>query len=108
MRLHTCGLSRTSLKTTPLRLSNLRAPGKIGNVFAVEGFTDELAAAAGMDALEFRKRGLADERAHAVLDRAAQMISWKPRPSHSFAVSAGNPDLAFGRGIAYVRYKQAE
>ena len=35
------------LKETPLRLSNLRAPGKIANVFAVESFTDELAAAAG-------------------------------------------------------------
>ena len=37
------------LKETPLRLSNLRAPGKIANVFAVESFTDELAAAAGVD-----------------------------------------------------------
>ena len=31
------------LTTTPLRPSNLRAPGKIGNVFAVESFFDELA-----------------------------------------------------------------
>ena len=38
------------IKDTPLQLSNLRAPGKIANVFAVEGFTDELAAAAGVDA----------------------------------------------------------
>src|SRR5262249_59700377 len=37
------------LKETPLRLSNLRAPGKIANVFAVESFTDELAAAAGVE-----------------------------------------------------------
>ena len=35
------------MKDTPLQLSNLRAPGKIANVFAVEGFTDELAAEAG-------------------------------------------------------------
>jgi nicotinate dehydrogenase subunit B len=90
-----------NLKTTPLRLSNLRAPGKIGNVFAVEGFTDELAAAAGVDALEFRKRGLSDPRAHAVLDRAAQMVGWKPRRSP-------NPSGGIGRGIAYARYKQAE
>ena len=33
-------------KETPLMTSNLRAPGKIANVFAVEGFTDEIAAAA--------------------------------------------------------------
>ena len=41
------------LATTPLRVSNLRAPGKIGNVFAVESFFDELAAAAGADPLAF-------------------------------------------------------
>jgi len=40
------------LKGTPLRPSNLRAPGKVANVFAVESFTDELAAAAGVDAVE--------------------------------------------------------
>jgi len=102
-----------NLKTTPLRLSNLRAPGKIGNVFAVEGFTDELAAAAGVDALEFRKRDLSDPRAHAVLDRAAQMIGWQSRRSpavHAFTGNSHSPELyiAVGRGIAYMRYKQAE
>ena len=35
------------LKDAPLRPSNIRAPGKIANSFAVESFTDELAAAAG-------------------------------------------------------------
>src|SRR5262249_16864186 len=40
------------LKSTPLRPSNLRAPGKPGNVFGVESFIDELAAAANRDSLE--------------------------------------------------------
>ena len=44
------------LKSTPLRPSNLRAPGKLGNVFGVESFMDELAAAASRDPLEFRDR----------------------------------------------------
>jgi nicotinate dehydrogenase subunit B len=88
-------------KETPLRISNLRAPGKIANVFAVESFTDELAAAAGVDAVDFRRRGLNDPRALAVLERAASMINWKPRPSP-------NPQPGAGRGIAYMRYKQAE
>ena len=35
------------LKDAPLRPSNIRAPGKIANCFAVESFTDELAVAAG-------------------------------------------------------------
>jgi hypothetical protein len=42
------------IKDAPLRPSNLRAPGKIANGFAVESFTDELAAVARRDALDFR------------------------------------------------------
>ena len=95
-----------NLKDTPLRLSNLRAPGKIANVFAVEGFTDELAAAFGMDAVEYRRRGLTDPRALAVLDRAAAMIGWQTRPSPNPQAAQGN--FRVGRGIAYMRYKQAE
>jgi CO/xanthine dehydrogenase Mo-binding subunit len=94
------------LKDTPLRLSNLRAPGKIANVFAVESFTDELAHAAGLDALAFRLKGLTDPRAVAVLRRATDMIGWKPRPSPNPVAAEGK--VRTGRGLAYVRYKQAE
>src|SRR5579862_1101031 len=65
------------LKSTPLRPSNLRAPGKIANVFAAESFTDELAAAAGADPIEFRLQGLTDARAIEVIKRAAEMIGWE-------------------------------
>jgi nicotinate dehydrogenase subunit B len=92
------------LATTPLRVSNLRAPGKIGNVLAVESFFDELAAAAGADPLEYRLRLLADARGREVLERVGEMKGWRPRPSP--------PDRSGerlnGRGIAYVHYKQAE
>jgi nicotinate dehydrogenase subunit B len=94
------------LKSTPLRLSNLRAPGKIANVFAVESFADELAAAAGMDSVAFRLRGLTDPRAVDVLKRAAGMMDWQTRLSPN--PNAAEGDLLVGRGIAYVRYKQAE
>ena len=94
------------LKDTPLPLSNLRAPGKIGNVFSVESFVDEMAVAAGMDAAAFRRRGLKDPRALAVIDRATAMIGWKSRPSPNPSATEGN--LQTGRGIAYMRYKQAE
>jgi nicotinate dehydrogenase subunit B len=95
-----------TLKDTPLRLSNLRAPGKIGNVFAVESFTDELAAAIEMDALEFRLRGLSDGRAIEVLKKATEMIGWQKRPSPN-RENAGT-GLWLGRGVSYVHYKQAE
>jgi nicotinate dehydrogenase subunit B len=98
------------IKQTPLRISNLRAPGKIANVFAVESFTDELAAAAGMDPVAFRLRGLRergnDARALAVVERAAQMVGWESRPSPNRKAAQGG--FLVGRGFAYMRYKQAE
>jgi len=94
------------VKDAPLQLSNLRAPGKIANVFAVESFTDELAAAAGADPVAFRLARLTDPRAMAAITRAAQAFGWQARPS-------GNPQARqggtlTGRGIAYMRYKQSE
>jgi len=94
------------LKDTPLRLSNLRAPGKIANIFAVESFADELAAAAGMDPVAFRLRGLSDPRAVEVLKRATAMMDWQTRPSPNPRAAEG--DVLVGRGMAYMRYKQAE
>src|SRR5262252_9912284 len=94
------------IKDTPLQLSNLRAPGKIANVFAVEGFTDELAVAANVDAVAFRRAQLADPRALEVINRTAERFGWDTRPSPRRSASKGEP--LTGRGIAYMRYKQAE
>jgi CO/xanthine dehydrogenase Mo-binding subunit len=88
------------LKDAPLRPSNLRAPGKIANGFAVESFTDELAAAARRDALEFRLAGLADPRGIEVVKRAAALVGWRARPSPGPG--------GVGRGIAYLHYKNNE
>ena len=93
------------LKDAPLRPSNIRAPGKIANSLAVEGFVDELAAAAGLDALEMRLRSLADPRGVEVLKRAAAMMNWQARPSPAPAATGA---IARGRGIAYAHYKQQE
>jgi nicotinate dehydrogenase subunit B len=94
------------LKSTPLRPSNLRAPGKPGNSFAVESFIDELAAAAKTDPLEFRLRHLKDEKGVAILKRAAERMDWQSRPSPR--PTAPNDTVATGRGIAYVHYKHEE
>jgi CO/xanthine dehydrogenase Mo-binding subunit len=93
------------MKETPLQLSNLRAPGKIANVFAVESFTDELAAAARIDPVAFRLQRLTDPRAVEVITRTAGAFGWTTRPSPN---PAGRGDRLIGRGIAYMRYKQAE
>jgi CO/xanthine dehydrogenase Mo-binding subunit len=95
-------------KDTPLRISNLRAPGKIANSFAVESFTDELASAAAIDPVAFRLRGLTDPRAIEVIKRAADMIGWQARPSPSPGATTAQGNLLTGRGFSYVRYKQAE
>ena len=94
------------IKDTPLQLSNLRAPGKIANVFAVEGFTDELAAAAGVDAIQFRLKRLSDPRGIDAITRTAAAFKWDTRPSPNPRARQGN--LRIGRGIAYMRYKQME
>ncbi len=93
------------LRDTPLNPSNLRAPGKPANIFAVEGFTDEIAALLKIDALEFRTSRLRDPRALAVLERASSVFDWKRRPSPN---PEPHGEWATGRGLAYVRYKMAE
>jgi len=90
------------LKDAPLRPSNIRAPGKIANIFAVESFTDELAHAARRDPLEFRLAQLSDPRGIEVLKRVAVLLGWQGRPP----ATPGTARL--GRGIAYVHYKHNE
>jgi CO/xanthine dehydrogenase Mo-binding subunit len=99
--------ARTDIKwlaTTPLRPSALRAPGKIGNVFAVESFIDEICAETHADPLEFRLRRLKDPRAIEVLTRVGQMMAWKPRATPP----DGSGAMLRGRGVSYMRYKQTE
>jgi len=88
------------LKDSPLRPSNIRAPGKIANSWAVESFVDELALKAGKDPLEFRLAGLSNPRGVEVLKRTAALIGWKPRTAPN---RSGR-----GQGIAYVHYKHNE
>jgi CO/xanthine dehydrogenase Mo-binding subunit len=90
---------------TPLRTSAIRSPGKVANSFAVESFTDEIAALAGADPVAFRLRHLTDRRGIEVLTRTASHMGWQARPSPR---PDRTGDRLTGRGIAYVHYKHNE
>src|SRR5262245_10780475 len=90
----------------PLRTSAIRAPGKIANTFAVESFTDELAALARVDPVEFRLRRLTNPRGVELVRRVAARMGWRARPSP--APVDRTAAVLRGRGIAYVHYKHDE
>ena len=83
-----------------LRGAWLRSPLDLSLSFASEQTIDELARQLGIDAYEFRKRNIANERWMGVLDAVAKAAKWEPRPPAS-KVSANRPSskIATGRGI---------
>jgi CO/xanthine dehydrogenase Mo-binding subunit len=94
------------VRDTPLVVSNLRAPGKMANLLALEGFMDELATAAAADPVAFRLNQLTDPRAIEALTRAAAGFGWTARPSPNPQARQGS--VLVGRGVAYTWYKHAE
>jgi CO/xanthine dehydrogenase Mo-binding subunit len=94
------------LADTPFRPAPIRAPGKVGNTFALESFVDEICALAKVDPIEFRLRHLTNPRGIEVMKIAATRMGWQPRPSPRLA-GAGTAVLT-GRGIAYIHYKHSE
>ena len=89
------------LAQTPLRPSWIRAPGRMQNTFANEGFMDELAVAIGADPLQFRLHYLNDPRGVELLRRLAALSGWTGRPAGGHAPGA----VLKGRGLAYVKYE---
>jgi len=73
-------------------LGTVRSVGHSSNIFVVEGFIDELAAAAGVDPYRYRRSLMETHpRVRAVLDLAAEKTGWgSPLPS------------GHGRGIGLV------
>jgi len=84
------------LLDAPVRNGSFRTLGSHGNIFAIESFMDELAAAAGNDPLAFRLAHLRDPRARAVLQAAADKAGWTP---------GKKGDGQRGSGLAFCRYK---
>jgi CO/xanthine dehydrogenase Mo-binding subunit len=89
-------ISKHYLEGALLRTSALRTLGAYANVFALESFMDELAAAASADPVEFRLRHMKDSRARAVIEAAAQRAGWQPN---------AKGDGRTGRGFAFAKYK---
>ena len=77
----------------PLRTSSLRGLGAMVNVLAIESTMDELAQAAGRDAVEFRLAHLDDARAKDVIRSVVEMAG-------AFEKRDG-----YGRGLGFARYK---
>ncbi|MBK1657672.1 xanthine dehydrogenase family protein molybdopterin-binding subunit [Paracraurococcus ruber] len=75
----------------PVRVSALRTLGAYANVFALESFLEEIAAALGEDPIAFRLRHLPDPRGRAVIEAAAKLAAEEPG------------DLP--RGFGFAKYK---
>jgi CO/xanthine dehydrogenase Mo-binding subunit len=95
---------------TPLRTGNLRDPDGPQVTIAFEGFIDELAAAAGIDPVQFRLDMIAgsDEddrfrraRSLATVRAAAEAFGWDTRPSPNPRLRDARGPVAAGRGIAF-------
>jgi nicotinate dehydrogenase subunit B len=80
----------------PIRTSALRTLGAYSNVFALESFLDEAAAAAGADPVEYRLRHMKNPRARAVIEECAARAGWK---------AGAKGDGSHGRGFAFAQYK---
>jgi nicotinate dehydrogenase subunit B len=76
----------------PFATGAWRAPANNTNTFARESHIDIMAAAAGMDPVEFRLKNLSDPRMIRVLKAAAERFGWTPAKAPSkrgFGVACG-------------------
>jgi CO/xanthine dehydrogenase Mo-binding subunit len=85
---------------SPLRSAHLRDPVGPQIHFASESFMDEVAAALGVDPIEFRLRHVKDARDIAVIKAAAEKAAWQSRPSPRKDQTGSKVS---GRGIAYAQ-----
>ncbi|MGO8064081.1 molybdopterin cofactor-binding domain-containing protein [Rhizobium leguminosarum] len=84
------------------RASWFRGVSAMPNTFAHECYVDELAAAAGVDPVEYRLRYLHDPRAVDLVHALAERAKWVPHTT--WGTLGGEGDLLYGRGFAYAVY----
>lgn len=85
---------------SPLRTAHMRDPEGPGVTFIIESFIDELAAAAGQDAVDFRINHLKDPRHIEAVRAAAHAVNWETRPSGRRHAHNAQGELV-GRGVAF-------
>ena len=93
-----------------IRLKHWRGVGHVFNVYAIESFVDEMAAAERMDPLQFRfERMNISQRARACFEKVAQMSDWKaPRPQgRALGVSISERSGSLGAGVAEISLDRA-
>jgi CO/xanthine dehydrogenase Mo-binding subunit len=87
-----------------LKRANLRNPQGPQTAFAAEQLVDELAVAAGIDPIAFRRLNITDERWLGVLNATAAAANWQPRVSGS---NLSNANVVTGRGFGFGRHGSA-
>ena len=93
-----------------VRLKHWRGVGHVFNVFAIESFVDEMAAAQKVDPIEFRFENMhITPRARAVFEKVAQMSDWKAkRPEgRALGVSVSERSGSLGAGVAEISLDRA-
>jgi isoquinoline 1-oxidoreductase beta subunit len=93
-----------------IRLKHWRAVGHVFNVYAIESFVDEMAAAEGMDPVEFRMTKMnISPRARACFEKVVQMSDWKaPRPQgRALGISISERSRSLGAGVAELSLDRA-
>ncbi len=96
---------------SPLRQGSYRGLAATANHFARESHMDEMARAAGIDPLAFRRKNLKDTRMLAVLDAAAERFGWgqvKAGKQQGFGIACGFEKGGYVASCAEIAIDQAQ
>jgi nicotinate dehydrogenase subunit B len=95
-------VSHSARGAHPFATGAWRAPGANSNTFARDSQIDIMAAAAGIDPMEFRLRHASDPRLRSALEAVAKLADWKPAPAPSGRGSGVACGVDAGTYVAHV------